>query len=113
MGQTRGIKITEGRFFPRAFNFMVSMYEPGDFSFSKDNLKHLYQHDYNIVKNMKGKVWETLKKYFEKKIYCKDLFIKIKSNLHYSHTDESLKKSINTLGFIASQGWEDYVFLTD
>lgn len=89
------------------------MYVPGDFSFSKDNLKHLYQHDYQIVSTMKGKVWDTLRKNFEKKIFSKDLLVKIKANLHYSHTDETLNKSINTLGFIASQGWEDYVFLTE
>jgi hypothetical protein len=85
---------------------------PGDFSFSEDNLKFLYQYDYEIVNKMKGKVWDTLKKHFDNKRYSREVFEKIKKNLHYSHTPESLAKSINTLGFIASQGWEDYVFLT-
>ena len=88
------------------------VYIPGDFSFLENDLKDMYQYDYSVLSKMNSKYWDTLRKHFEKKKFSKQILSDIKKNLHYSHTSESLEKSIHVLGFIASCGWDEYFFLT-
>lgn len=107
----KGSNRSERRNIKRAFK--ITYYNPGDFSFIKNDFKRVaLEHDYKVITRLDA--WDILRTHYPvpNSIYEADpktIWDAVYFYMYYYHTNETLNLSIKELQYISINSWNEYV----